>query len=102
MTKDIPEVPELIKPTEAPAPQPETKKARPWDLFNKNIERVPDHIKKERLDICKACPELIKLTTQCKKCGCFMDAKTGLPHAECPLGKWDRFFIDPNKVSYKE
>jgi hypothetical protein len=52
--------------------------------------------------MCKACPELIKLTTQCKKCGCFMDAKTELPHAECPLGKWGRVNIDPNSVSYKE
>jgi hypothetical protein len=61
---------------------------RPWHLllseqYEKNKELVD-----ERLSICKQCPELIKLTTQCKKCGCFMDAKTKLKLAECPLGKW--------------
>jgi len=69
------------------------KKARPWDLFNKNIEKVSIDIANKRFEICKACPELIKLTSQCKKCGCFMEAKTKLPHAECPIGKWDKVVI---------
>jgi hypothetical protein len=64
--------------------------ARPWDLFNKNIGKVQDQIHEERMAICLQCPELIKLTKQCKKCGCFMEAKTRLPNAECPLGKWKR------------
>lgn len=72
-------------------------KSRPWDLFNKNIGRVQGEISEERLSICKQCPELIKLTTQCKKCGCFMNAKTKLPNAECPIGKWGQV-----KVSYKQ
>jgi hypothetical protein len=63
-------------------------KVRPWDLINKNKPKVDDLIKKSRLDICLSCPELIKLTTQCKKCGCFMQAKTKLKEATCPLGKW--------------
>lgn len=100
MTKELPEVPDLVKPG-APQPEP-VKKARPWDIFNKNIEKVPDEVKQERLSICKSCPELIKVTTQCKKCGCFMDLKTGLPHASCPLGKWDIYKIDENSISYKE
>jgi hypothetical protein len=62
--------------------------ARPWDLFNKNIEKVGEQISGERLDICKACPELIKATNQCKQCGCIMTLKTKLPNASCPLGKW--------------
>ena len=61
---------------------------KPWDLLNPNTLYVSDDIQKTRLDICKACPELIKLTTQCKKCGCFMAAKTKLEKAVCPLGKW--------------
>ena len=64
--------------------------ARPWDMFNKNIGRVQDKIHEERMSICLQCPELIKLTKQCKKCGCLMEAKTKLPNAECPLGKWKR------------
>lgn len=76
--------------------------ARPWDMFNKNIGRVEDTIQKERMSICNDCPYLIKLTKQCSKCGCFMEAKTRLPHASCPEGKWDAVNIDENKISYKE
>ncbi len=61
---------------------------RPWDLVNPNTEYVPEDIHNSRFDICKSCPELIKVTNQCKKCGCFMVAKTKLKHAQCPLSKW--------------
>lgn len=61
---------------------------RPWDVVNPNTEKVSDEIANNRLEICKSCPELIKLTIQCKKCGCFMHLKTKLEKAECPLGKW--------------
>jgi hypothetical protein len=63
--------------------------ARPWDLFNKNIGRVQTEVAAERFEICKACPEYIKTTHQCKECGCIMNAKVKLPNAFCPLGKWD-------------
>lgn len=63
---------------------------RPWDLINPNIENVSKEIADSRYSICKGCPEFIKLTTQCKKCGCFMHLKTKLPNAECPLGKWGK------------
>lgn len=62
--------------------------ARPWDLFNKNIGRVETDVAAERFDICLGCPELTKKTNQCKQCGCFMELKTKLPNAYCPLGKW--------------
>lgn len=62
--------------------------ARPWDLINPNVERSEDSKQKERMSICISCPELIKLTKQCKKCGCFMEMKTKLEYAACPLGKW--------------
>jgi predicted Zn-ribbon and HTH transcriptional regulator len=61
--------------------------SRPWHLLDKE-NYVEDDLAKERLSICKTCPELIKLTTQCKKCGCFMSAKTKLKMASCPIGKW--------------
>lgn len=79
-----------------------TEKARPWDLFNKNIGRVGEEIHKERMSICNQCPELIKATHQCKKCGCFMNLKTKLPNADCPLGKWGKADINTNNISYKE
>jgi hypothetical protein len=64
------------------------KKARPWDLFNKNIARVETVVAEERYEICSSCPKLIKLTGQCRECGCLMQHKVKLPHADCPLGKW--------------
>jgi hypothetical protein len=51
---------------------------------------VSDEVQQERLEICKACPELIKLTSQCKKCGCLMNLKTKLKEAACPIGKWGK------------
>lgn len=45
---------------------------------------------KERLSICRTCPEYISSTSQCRRCGCFMSAKTKLKHASCPLGKWGK------------
>lgn len=65
------------------------KPARPWDLFNKNIKKVETEIAGARFEICLSCPELIQLTKTCKKCGCFMEAKTRLPHASCPIHKWE-------------
>ena len=60
---------------------------RPWHMLNKE-NFIEEEVAKTRMSICKACPELIKLTTQCKKCGCFMKIKTRLELAACPLEKW--------------
>lgn len=61
---------------------------RPWDLLDLSKHVEDENLGKERFEICKSCPELIKLTGNCKKCGCFMIAKTKLQNAVCPLGKW--------------
>ena len=61
---------------------------RPWDLLDPSVEKTTDEEASRRFDICKSCPELIKLTNQCKKCGCFMHLKTKLEKASCPIGKW--------------
>lgn len=76
------------------------KPARPWDLFNKNIKRVETELKEQRLAICRECPFYIGLTQQCKKCGCIMPAKATLPHASCPVGKWDA--VDTSNITFKE
>ena len=60
---------------------------RPWDLLDKN-NYIEGEIAQERISICRECPELIKPTVQCKKCGCFMVAKVKLNSSSCPLGKW--------------
>ena len=59
----------------------------PIDLLNKNnyIEKVESE---KRMQTCLGCEHLIKLTHQCKKCGCLMNLKTKLKDATCPIGKW--------------
>lgn len=51
--------------------------------------------KEDRQAICDKCPELsIRFgesnfpTKICKKCGCFIDVKTRVKNAHCPLQKW--------------
>lgn len=60
----------------------------PLDMLNPKTKHTTKEIFQKRIEICKACPELIGMTTQCKKCGCFMSAKARLESAKCPLGKW--------------
>ena len=61
---------------------------RPWDFIDPNTEYAEESLSQERYSICAACPEFMKSTKQCKKCGCFMALKTKLKDAECPIGKW--------------
>ena len=61
---------------------------RPWDLLNPNTEYVSKEEAELRFEVCKQCPQLIKATNQCKECGCFMNLKTKLAKADCPLHKW--------------
>lgn len=70
-----------------------SREVRPWDLFNKNMERAMPEIAEKRLEICKSCPRFIRLTHQCKECGCIMNAKVKLADAACPLNKWPSFDI---------
>ncbi len=64
------------------------KPVRPWDLLKTSEPRATDEVASDRLSICRQCPELIKTTGQCKKCGCFMNLKVKLAKAYCPLHKW--------------
>jgi hypothetical protein len=61
---------------------------RPWDVINPNTPKVTEEVANNRMTICRECPELIKATSQCKQCGCFMNAKTKIEAATCPLKKW--------------
>jgi hypothetical protein len=54
-------------------------------------ERRTDALtKKERLAICKACPELTTFAgfDQCGKCKCFVLFKASFKGSDCPLNKW--------------
>lgn len=64
------------------------REVKPWDFLNPKTEYAEEKLAKDRLSICYTCPQLIKATKQCKKCGCFMHLKTKLAEATCPLGKW--------------
>lgn len=44
----------------------------------------------KRMSICKSCPDYVASTSQCRKCGCFMSAKTRLKVSSCPVNKWSR------------
>jgi hypothetical protein len=60
----------------------------PLDLLNPMTKPADKELAKLRLETCLSCPELIKTTKQCKKCGCLMTVKTKLEAAKCPIGKW--------------
>lgn len=60
----------------------------PLDLLNPKTKSADEETSNKRYEICLACPELIQITKQCKQCGCFMNVKTKLESAKCPLGKW--------------
>lgn len=62
------------------------------DLLSGNLEYVQNHIKEERAGVCRSCEHIQNLPGakigRCGKCGCFMDAKTALSKATCPINKW--------------
>lgn len=60
----------------------------PIDILNPLTKKVDSSISDYRYEICKTCPELVKISNQCKKCGCFMSLKTKIESSKCPLGKW--------------
>ena len=65
-----------------------TRSVKPWDFLDPNTQYADEQLANERYNICKNCPMFIKLSKQCKKCGCFMKAKTKLLDASCPIGEW--------------
>jgi hypothetical protein len=50
--------------------------------------KVDDETRHTRLSLCMSCEHLFEPTNSCKKCGCFVGAKTWIKDAKCPLGKW--------------
>lgn len=60
----------------------------PLDLLNPKALRSSDDVKDARMDICKACEHFRERSQRCMKCGCFMQLKSTLLMAKCPIGKW--------------
>ena len=61
--------------------------AKPWDFLDPS-KRTTEEKALSRMDICNNCEFFINLTSQCKKCGCFMNIKTRIEEAYCPEYKW--------------
>ena len=53
----------------------------------KNILIYDEDIINERRSICNECE--FKLGANCRKCGCFISAKTRV-NTSCPIGKWSK------------
>jgi hypothetical protein len=58
------------------------------DLFKIDEPRANKQTIEERLAICNKCPFFSKTFRKCRQCGCFMDLKTTLQRAKCPVGHW--------------
>jgi len=59
-----------------------------WSWCKSGFKLEEEQVYSARFEICKACPELKKPQNQCGICGCFMEKKTKLSGASCPLKKW--------------
>jgi hypothetical protein len=42
----------------------------------------------DRINLCQNCDNYIRLTHQCRECGCIMNVKARLSAASCPIKKW--------------
>jgi hypothetical protein len=63
------------------------------DTFWTRRRKIAD----QRMEICKQC-EHLKSFNRCDKCGCFMDGKTHVLDAECPIGKWKSATINMDET----
>lgn len=52
------------------------------------MENNEEDQSEKRLDICRSCDRLLRLTGQCKECGCFVFLKTKIKSQHCPINKW--------------
>lgn len=58
----------------------------PRDLLNKD-DWTMEEVQAKRIGICESCEHFNKVR-QCTLCFCYMDAKTYLENAYCPVRKW--------------
>lgn len=50
--------------------------------------RATEEERATRIDLCKKCEHFILKSKQCSQCGCYMEAKTWIKAASCPIGSW--------------
>jgi len=49
---------------------------------------VSEEIKQSRLELCYSCSHYEEDSKRCRACGCFLDYKTSVKSATCPIMKW--------------
>jgi hypothetical protein len=54
------------------------------------LKTVSEETKLFRMAICNSCEDLVPTVKTCKRCGCFMPAKTTFAGASCPVKRWDK------------
>jgi len=54
----------------------------------RKLLKVPKHIFKERISICKDCERYVEEHHRCEECGCFIGTKARVGVEGCPLKKW--------------
>mgnify|MGYP003352647571 CR=1 FL=1 len=67
------------------------------DIFNKSFE-----LSAKRLGICNTCDQYDTKWKKCNKCGCFMEFKSLIRFAECPLNKWKDINIETDQENNNE
>ena len=58
------------------------------DMIHGKLEFSEKELAANRIVTSERCENFTKVSRQCKLCSCFMDAKTKLLHAGCPVNKW--------------
>lgn len=58
------------------------------DVIAGKLQLSAKELAEERMKVCKTCPAFKKMTRQCSLCGCFLDLKTKILKAECPIQRW--------------
>jgi hypothetical protein len=59
------------------------------DVLKGNQLFAPEEEQIRRMEICKTCEYFSSEDVRCRKCGCFLEQKTSLTSAKCPLQKWN-------------
>lgn len=59
------------------------------DVLKGNQLFAPEEEQIRRMEICKSCEYFSEEDVRCRKCGCFLEQKTSLTAAKCPVQKWD-------------
>lgn len=61
-------------------------------------EKVTPEVHQMRWNTCLGCENLIRVSSTCKVCGCYMKYKTWIPEEKCDIEKWGTAPADPNYI----